>query len=248
MVFCWCKNPPTLSFSYIINDSGKTFSVNAYSNNNFHNIYPENKPKTIWLYVNSTFSWLTQQLIMRSNLGDGAGKIETYDLAALPVPNIDLEDLEIDLGETRSYKDELGTLESLNTVNPERVKLDNAILEAIGYKDKKEREEALLNLYKETFYLINSRLKKAQSLKSIKVQRSKVAFSVYVELLKEMLVDGKYVAKDTFKFAKQLEKLVEEISSENKLQKKILDAYWKEKFGKLFDEKEIASNEQIKLF
>ena len=152
------------------------------------------------------------------------------------------------LGETKNFKEELGTLESLKTVNPERIKLDNAILEAIGYKNKKEREVVLFNLYKETYHLINARLQKAQSLKGVKSQRNKVEFSVYVEQLKDMLVEQKYEAKKTYKFAKQLEKLVREISSESKLQKKILDAYWKEKFGKLFNEKEIAESEQIKLF
>ncbi len=198
--------------------------------------------------MNSTISWLIQQLTMRSNLGDGAGKIETYELADFAFPDINLEDLKIDLGETKNYKDELGTLESLKTVNPERVKLDSAILQTIGYKNKSERESILLELYRATYQLINGRLLKAQSLKGIKTQRNKVEFSVYVEQLKGMLIDGKMEAKNTFKFAKQLEKLVSEISSESKLQKKILDVYWKERFGKLFNEKEIANNQQQKLF
>ena len=63
-----------------------------------------------------------------------------------------------------------------------------------------------------------------------------------------MLIEGKYEAKITIKFTKQLKKLVSEISSDNKLQKKILDAYWKEKFGKLFNEKEIANESQLKMF
>ena len=246
--FVGAKKVPPMSFNYMINDSGKTFLVKAFSNNNFHNIYSEKKSKTIWLYLNSTISWLIQQLIMRSNLGDGAGKIETYELADFPCPNINLEDIEINLGETKSFKDELGTLNSLKTANPERVKLDTAILEAIGYKNKNERQEILLAVYKATYQLINARLLKAQSLKVVKSQRNKIEFSVYLEQLKEMLVEGKLEAKNTFKFAKYLEKQVREISSESKLQKKILDAYWKEKFGELFNEKEIANREQQKLF
>src|SRR5204863_7204568 len=126
------KSLPELSFNYIVHDFGRTFLVKAFAINNFHNIYPNKNAKSIWLYMNSTISWLIQQLIMRSNLGDGAGKIETYDLAAMQIANIDLEGLEIDLGKTKNFKDELGTLENLETVNPERVKLDSAILEAIG--------------------------------------------------------------------------------------------------------------------
>ncbi len=45
--------------------------------------------------------------------------------------------------------------------------------------------------------------------------------SFQFEQLKEMLSEQKYEARDTFKFAKQFENLVHEISSESKLQKRI---------------------------
>ena len=244
------RDIPTLSFSYMINDFGKTFYGNFYANDNFQTVYVTEKKdeKNIWLFLNSTISWFFQQLVIRTNFGDGVGKIQTYDFADFPIANIDLSDLIIDLGETNNFKQELGTLENLKTVNPERVKLDSAILEAIGYKNKKEREEVLLELYKATHQLIDARLKKAQSLKGVKAQRNKVEFNIYVEQLKEILIEAKHEAKNTLKFAKQVEKIIREISSESKLQKKILDAYWKEKFGVLFNEKEIANNEQHKLF
>ena len=85
-------------------------------------------------------------------------------------------------------------------------------------------------------------------MKGIKAQRNKVEFSVYVEQLKTMLHEGKYSVKDNHRFAKEIEKLVTEISSNEKLQKKILNTYWKEKFGHFFDLKEIADNDQVKLF
>ncbi|MDZ4845950.1 MAG: N-6 DNA methylase [Chitinophagales bacterium] len=239
---------PAMSFNYMINDFGRTFKGKVFTNNNFHNIYPRKHTNSIWLYMNSTISWLIQQLIMRSNLGDGAGKIETYELAAFLVPDINIDHLEVELGETKNYKEELGALDSLKTVNPQRIKLDSVILEALGYKNKKERDETLLELYRATYKLIDARLLKAQSMKGVKAQRNKVEFSVYVEQLKQLLIEGNYEAKDTLKFAKQLEKLAREISSESKLQKKILDTYWKMKFGKQFNEKEIADNSQQKLF
>lgn len=241
---------PNISFSYMINDFGKSFYGEFYANDNFQTIYINDKKNetNIWLFLNSTISWLLQQLTIRTNFGDGVGKIQTYDLANFPIINLDLSNEKIDLGKTRNYKEELGSPGDLSTVNPQRLKLDNAILEAIGYENHEEREKVLIELYCATYKLISTRLQKAQSLKGIKAQRNKIAFSVYVEQLKEMLVDGRYEAKNTFKFSKQLEKLVHEITSESKLQKKILDSYWKEKFGKLFDQKEIANNEQIKLF
>lgn len=239
---------PDLSFNYIISDFGKTFMVAAFAVNNFHNIFAKQKVKTIWLYLNSTICWLIQQLVMRNNLGDGAGKIETYDLADLLIPDIDLEKLDTDLGETKSFKGELGSLTSLKTVNPERLKLDNEILKQVGFESQKERNEVLLDLYKNTYRIIEARALKAQSLKGVKTQRNKVEFSVYVDQLKTLLLDGKHEAKNTRKFAGTLEKLVKEITSENKLQKKILDSYWKEKYGQRFDTDEIASQDQIKLF
>lgn len=239
---------PSLSFNYMINDIGRTFFVKAYSNNNFHNIYPKKKSHTLWLYLNSSISWLNQQLIMRSNLGDGAGKIEKYELEELLVPNIDLESLDVSLGETKTFKEELGTLENLKSVNPERVRLDHAVLEAIGYKTKKEREDVLMELYKATYQLIDSRLLKAQSLKGVKSQRNKVEFSVYVEQLKELVTEEDIKPKNTLGFAKKLEKLVSQLSSESSLQKKILNSYWKELFNEPYDQKEIAGKAQTKMF
>ena len=63
---------------------------------------------------------------------------------------------------------------------------------------------------------------------------------MYMEQLNQMLQEGKYEAKITQKFARELVKLVSEITQESKLQKKILEAYWKEKFNKSFNDKEIA--------
>jgi len=242
------KSIPSLSFNYVINDFGKTFFIDAYSNNNFHNIFPKERALTIWLYMNSTLSWLIQQLFMRSNLGDGAGKIETYELADFPIPDINLENINIDLGETKNFREELGNLDSLKTVNPERVKLDTAILKAIGYNNKGERDEVLLELYCATFQLIDARLKKAQSLKGVKNQRVKIEFSVYIEQLKHLVEEEDLKPKNSLSYAKQIQKLVTQITSDIALQKKILSSYWKELYNEVFDEKLIANKAQTKLF
>ena len=242
------KLPPDMSFNYMINDFGKTYLGKVFAIDNFQSLYVDKNKKSVFLYLNSTISWFLQQLIIRTNFGDGVGKIQSYEFGDMLVAAVDLEDLDINLGKTLNFKEELGSLESLITVNPERLKLDSAILKAIGYNVETERNETLLKLYKETYKLIQTRLLKAQSLKGIKANRNKVEFSVYVEQLKETLVIGKYKAKNTFLFAKQLEKLVYDITSEIKLQKKILDSYWKEKFGENFNEEKIANNDQVKLF
>jgi hypothetical protein len=239
---------PDMAFSYMINDFGKTYLANVYTNDNFQNIFVKNNRKTVFLYLNSTISWFFQQLIIRTNFGDGVAKIQSYELADMLIPSIDLENLRVNLGNTKSFKEELGDLKSLDSVNPERVKLDSTILEAIGYKHKKEIDEVLLEMYRATYQLIESRLLKAQSQKRVKSQRNKVELISYVNQLKTMLIEGNYVAKNTLKFAKELEKLVDEISSESKLKKKILDIYWKEKFGKVFNERQIAQQDQMSLF
>lgn len=64
----------------------------------------------------------------------------------------------------------------------------------------------------------------------------------------ELMVEGKLLAKNTLAFAKQAKKLVAQITAEAKLQKKILDTYWREKFGEGFDEKKIAEKGQSKMF
>ncbi|MBI5218050.1 MAG: N-6 DNA methylase [Bacteroidia bacterium] len=242
------KKEPELSFSYMINDFGKTYFGKIFTNDNLHNIYPKAKKFTIFYFLNSTLSWLFQQLTIRSNFGDGVGKIQSYELEDFLIPDIDLEQLEIDLGETKNYKDELGSLKDLGTVNPERRKLDNAILEKIGYKNKKEREEVLLELYRATYQLINARLQKAQSLKSVKTKRKKVEFTVYVEQLKQLIEEDSLTPKNNLVFAKQIQKFVTRITGDITLQKKILCMYWKELFDEPFDEKLIAGKVQLKMF
>lgn len=243
------KAIPSLSFSYMINDYGKTYIGEVYTNDNFHNIYPKNNHLyDIFYYMNSTISWLIQQVAIRNNFGDGVGKLQKYELDEFPVIILKYDKINLKINNIQSYKEELGSLESIKTVNPERVKLDTAILEAIGYTNKKERDNVLLELYKATYQLIDSRLQKAQSLKSVKVQRNKVQFEVYIDQLNKLLIEGKYEAKNTIKFAKELEKIVQEITSEKRLQQKILNVYWKSKFKMAYNQKDIIDRDQMKLF
>jgi type I restriction enzyme M protein len=243
------KDIPALSFNYIINEYGRTFKVQAYSNNNFHNIYPKNgKANSIWLYLNSTIAYLIQQLIMRSNLGDGAGKIETYELCNFPVINLDFESTTSQIGVVKNLKEEFGDLQNLEAVSPERRALDEAILEAIGYEDKQERDKVLLELYQSTVKIIQARFSKAQSLKTVKSERNKISFSTYIDQLKLMLIDSKLNAKNTLKFAKELKKIIGDITSEAKLQNKIFTAYWKERFGEAYNEKKINDSMQGSMF
>jgi len=246
--FIKAKEFPDLSFNYIINEVGRTFKVKAYTTNNFHNIFSKKRTKTIWYFMNSTISWLNQQIIMRTNLGDGAGEIQRYELADMLVPDIDLEQYNFDLGETRNFREELGTLENLDTVNPNRLELDGAILEKIGFTDKKEREQVLLDLYRATYNLIDKRLRKSQSLKTTKTERNRVPFEAYMKQLNELLIDNKSEAKTTLTFAKELNTVICEITLDKRLQKRLFDTYWQTKFNKNFNKQEVADAEQMKMF
>ncbi|MBI2721865.1 MAG: hypothetical protein HYX39_06790 [Bacteroidetes bacterium] len=70
----------------------------------------------------------------------------------------------------------------------------------------------------------------------------------FKQALQNLLTEGKYSAKNTLKFANELDKLIREITSESKLQKKIFDEYWKEKFGEIYNEKAIVAKSQTKMF
>lgn len=222
---------------------------------------PKNK-KILSISLNSTFSILQSEMLGRVNLGDGL--LTTYgpDLAQLKI----IDDRKIDPKfekeidkvydslkglEVQSIFDDLGTDKadefSIERVKKFRLNMDQLILKILGYSDEKSREIILTKLYIGLIQIVKSRMIKSKSLKSVKVQRGKVEFRVYIEQLMELMMEEKLSAKNTITFARQAEKLVKKITSENKLQKKILDTYWKEKFGELFDERKIADNSQHKL-
>jgi hypothetical protein len=91
-------------------------------------------------------------------------------------------------------------------------------------------------------------LKKAQSLKSVKVQRNTTEFSAYIEQLKHLIEEEKFNPTNTMTFARQIQKLVNQITSVIVLQKKILETYRQELYNESFNEKQIAAKAQNKLF
>ncbi|MFN8277550.1 MAG: N-6 DNA methylase [Chitinophagales bacterium] len=234
---------PPMSFNHIINEVGRVFDVTAYSSNNFYHIFPKERKKTIWLYLNSTIFWLEQQLMMKTNLGDGAGRIETFQLEEVNIPNIDLEHEPITLSVIDSYKE---LLEISN--QSVRYQLDDLILQKLGFTSPRTRKKLLSDLYQATFHLINSRLKKANSQKNTSKTRNKIDFQVYVEQLKSILATEKVHASNSKKFSLHLKKTVQQITSQSSLQKKILDTYWREKFNEAFNETATLSKSQIKMF
>jgi type I restriction enzyme M protein len=214
----------------------------------FYSIYLFSKKQRAYYaaILNSTFYQLYREFISFSSLGDGVTKTPVYAVKSIPVPKNLLLQKEV-IATWEDLRSQKSIPFSSTEVSNTRRTLDSLFLEVIGFS-KKEIPAILSSLYKELSWIISNRLQKAQSQKGVKTQRNKVEFSVYVEQLKTMLQEANIPAKNTLIFAKQITKLIKQITSESKLQKKILDTYWKEKFGELFDEKKIAGSMQGKMF
>ncbi len=254
-----------LSYPYIIGAIHKVPKNNiALVDCNLFDIYA---PKNLTYYLAGILNSYVFRLFIEMTGREMTGaltvkKVQVYELEDLLVPtnNVDKkkhQELEA-IFRKMADDDALSIFDEIGSNNPDdvdlskvkklRFELDSKVLEIIGYKNKDERDNILLQVYQSLINVIQKRLDKSKSVEATQKTRSKVEFSVYVEQLKEMLVEGKYEAKKTLKFAKELEKLIREITSESKLQKKILDAYWKEKFKETYNEKKIADSTQIKLF
>jgi hypothetical protein len=246
------KNTPDMSFNYMIGDFGRTFLGEVFSNDNFHNVYAKQHKKSLWLYLNSTIAWLIQQTVIRSNFGDGVGKIQSNEFADFPTIDIDLENVAIDLGETRNYREELGTLESLDTVNPERVKLDMEILKAIGYAVGKDLDATLLALYRETKRLIEQRTLKANSQKTAQTKQRDTIRQIENEeleaLFHEHIATEAGLPENSFKFAKKIVEIAQSLTSQKKKQASLLQRFWQTNFQTDFDLDAIQQKEQGKLF
>ncbi|MGA2408254.1 MAG: N-6 DNA methylase [Bacteroidales bacterium] len=206
--------------------------------------------------LNSTFYQLYREFISFSSLGEGITKTAVYDVKLIPVIKNQPFLKEIttfwksySLNKTLSLNEIINPVKSisLKNIEPERLKLDKLFLKTIGFKNN-EIEDVLLRLYTDTKNTIDARLQKAQSLKGVKVQRNKTEFSVYLEQLKHLVEEESLKPKNNLIFAKQIQKLVTQITSEISLQKKILTSYWKELYNEVFDEKIIANKAQTKLF
>lgn len=243
---------PSMGFNYMINDVGRTFLGDILFGDNFHVLYTKENTKNIWLYLNSTISWLIQQTVARTNFGGGVMKIQTYEFRKFPILLTDLSHLNIDLGKTINYKIELGIdknhVTSLQKVNPERLKLDNAILDAIGFTNQEEKNMILIELYESLADIIISRLQKSKSLDSTRQKREGTNFSVYEQALAEAIQKQAVNITRNITSGRKLQELIQQITQDLKLQDKLLQSYWKAAFGEKYNENALQKEGQRKLF
>ncbi len=122
-------------------------------------------------FLNSTVVWMFRDIQGFHSLGEGVLKMPVYEVACLPVP----DNRRLGSGLKGKLRQALKNLlvRPIGSIFEEidmsdRRELDLAVLEALGFEDKREREMILEELYAAVWELVRSRLEKAKSLKKKK--------------------------------------------------------------------------------
>ena len=207
----------------------------------------------LFTFMTSTLFWFLIENFTR-NYGGGGGPIDATveEIQEIMIPkslNLNhrlVEDKGIINFPISSVFDELGAREpeevDLSRVAPHRLELDRAVLEAIGFTDPKERDEVLLELYRELIDLVKSRLEKAKSVSKRGRSRAKLnaqALAAEVERRLEMEPER------STRFLQHLKEKIAAISPDEKMQKRILKILWKQLIG----EDKVPTEKQLeKLF
>ncbi len=207
-----------------------------------------------YLYLNSSIHAINLLLNGRVNLGEGALKTEGVDIKKFPVPA--LKDFPVQKFEgvlKKLMKEEAKSLLEylsasspeeidIDKVDPVRLEIDRAVLEAIGFEDPQERDEILLELYRELVDLVKSRLEKAKSVESRSKSKRKVNLEVLADEVERRL---EMEVERSTGFLRHLKEKIAGITPDEKMQKKILSILWKRFFG----EDRVPSEKQLeKLF
>ncbi len=149
-------------FNYLIHEVGTTYIRKVYCSDNFHDIYTS---FSLANYLNSSVCWLFQNIALRSNFGDGLGKIQTYELEDLYVL-FDNNENELSDNPIRSIFTELGfdpdkpIREQEPNPLPDRKALDNIVFDALGLTEEERKE-----VYYAVAELVYNRLNKARSVR-----------------------------------------------------------------------------------
>ncbi|MGH2639804.1 MAG: hypothetical protein ACRDF4_11100, partial [Rhabdochlamydiaceae bacterium] len=151
--------------------------------------------------LNSTLFPLFYEIGSRSNLGDGATEWAVYEVKTYPIPyklisatskkRIVAAFRQLAKKKVESIFEELRATKpediDLKKVSKERFALDSAILEAIGFEDKRKREKVQLALYQSVIDLVRSRLEKAQSVGNTRNGKKVITTSIYIAELKDRI-------------------------------------------------------------
>ncbi len=223
-----------------------------------------NKSETDFILgvLNSTIFPLLYEIGSRSNLGDGATEWAVYEVKTYRIPyrgvtsegkkKIATAFRELSKNKVQSIFAELnaGVPESvtLKRVSASRLELDAAVLEAIGFTTKRERDKIQLALYQAVIDLVRSRIDKAQSVSNTRTGKRRVAVTLYISELRERIKDEEIAIERTPDFLRALVQVAREISEDKKLHAAIVRTFWKEEFEENVDKKQLERDLQTDLF
>ncbi|HEX3036011.1 MAG TPA: hypothetical protein VHT73_12960 [Thermodesulfobacteriota bacterium] len=91
-------------------------------------------------------------------------------------------------------------------------------------------------------------MEKAKSIESKKRNSKKVEIKVYVKELINIIQEEGLEPKRNYSFGMKILKLVKTITPYRKLQRDILNQYWRDSFGEHFDIRKLENERQVELF
>lgn len=172
------------------------------ADNRFYNINPKKSAEEDLIFglLNSTLTFLCAEIWGRQFAGKGIDSIDikVYEVAQLPFLKpraIKKEVASRIIGAIRQIAQRpiLPVLEEID--QPDRKALDDAVLEAIGFNDEKERKEVLQALYDAVCQRVQSRFERARSThhpgeKTQRPSPEAIAEELYKELSPDLI--GKF--------------------------------------------------------
>jgi type I restriction-modification system DNA methylase subunit len=186
-------------------------------------------------------------------------EVEIYELNAMLIPykNLDISGIETaflalknqaaqGIFEVLDCKTPFGL--DLSKVNVAQRNLDEAVLEAIGFTDKAEREMVLTQVYQSLIEIIAKRLEKTDSVTAVKDKRQSLKSSVDVVDLQNLVKQYGLVPANTYGFARNLQNLLPKLTADQKLQQKILSSYWQSAFNETYNEQVLIERGRGQIF
>jgi type I restriction-modification system DNA methylase subunit len=186
-------------------------------------------------------------------------KVQIYELDDLLIPykNLDISGIETAFLALKNQAAQ-GIFEVLNCktpfgldlakVNVAQRNLDEAVLEAIGFADKAEREMVLTQVYQSLIEIIAKRLEKTDSVTAVKDKRQAAKSSVDVVDLQNLVKRYGLVPANTYGFARNLQNLLPKLTADQKLQQKILSSYWQSAFNETYNEQVLIERGRGNIF
>jgi type I restriction-modification system DNA methylase subunit len=186
------REPASTNINYLINDVARAFIGRYWASDDFQELHTDTN---IAPFLNSTLSWLFENLEGRTSFGGGLLKIQTYEFKKLLVCPID-EEFEGEV--TDAFKplitrpaalvfSELGAHSpeevSLDKVKPDRRELDKIVMgEILGLSDEEQ-----LEVYRAVVDLVESRIEKAKSFGKRRKTKEGINIDLLVKIVLEKL-------------------------------------------------------------